>query len=50
MIRWNTITVHACVASAIIAFPLLAQKQDKQAAANACSMMDFSMCLIVTGG
>ena len=38
MIRWNTITVHACVASAIIAFPLLAQKQDKQAAANACSI------------
>ena len=38
MIRWNTFTVHACVASAIIAFPLLAQKQDKQAAAGTCSI------------
>jgi tetratricopeptide (TPR) repeat protein len=37
MIRWNTVTVHACVASAIIALPLLAQKQDKQAAAGASS-------------
>ena len=37
MIRWNTFTVHACVASAIIAFPLLAQKQDKQAGAGASS-------------
>src|SRR3569623_706982 len=37
MIRWNTFTVHACVASALIAFPLLAQKQDKQAGAGASS-------------
>jgi tetratricopeptide (TPR) repeat protein len=43
MIRWNTVTVHACVASAIIALPLLAQKQDKQdkqaaAGASSCSV------------
>jgi tetratricopeptide (TPR) repeat protein len=40
MIRWNTFTVHACVASAIVAFPLLAQKQNKQAGADAsaCSI------------
>jgi tetratricopeptide (TPR) repeat protein len=40
MIRLNTFMVHACVASAIVASPLLAQKQDKpaSAAANACSI------------
>src|SRR6185312_17096936 len=38
MIRWNTFTVHACIASAIVASPLLAQKQDKQAGASACSI------------
>jgi hypothetical protein len=40
MIRWNTFTVHACIASAIVASPLLAQKQNKQAAAgaSACSI------------
>src|SRR3954470_12676618 len=40
MIRWNTCMVHACVASAIVASPLIAQKQDKAAAgaAPACSI------------
>jgi tetratricopeptide (TPR) repeat protein len=39
MIRWNTFMVHACVASAIVASPLIAQKkQDKAAAANSCSI------------
>ncbi|MBK5188628.1 MAG: hypothetical protein JJD97_10285 [Gemmatimonadaceae bacterium] len=39
MIRWNTFMVHDCVASAIVASPLIAQKQDKSAAAaNTCSI------------
>lgn len=40
MIRWNSFVVHGCVASAIVASPLIAQKQDKPpaAAANACSI------------
>ena len=39
MIRWNTCMVHAFVASAIVASPLLAQKQDKAAAQGAtCSI------------
>jgi tetratricopeptide (TPR) repeat protein len=42
MIRWNTPLVHAVVASAIVACPLMAQKQDKAAAAPA------SKCTIVT--
>ncbi len=29
MIRWNSCMVHACVASAFVASPLLAQKQEK---------------------
>jgi tetratricopeptide (TPR) repeat protein len=42
MIRWNAYMVHACVASAIVASPLIAQKQDKAAAAAAPS------CSIIT--
>lgn len=39
MIRWNNSVVHAFVASAIIACPLMAQKQDMAAAAaNKCSI------------
>src|ERR1700733_7885254 len=39
MIRWNTCMVHAFVASAIVASPLIAQKQDKGAAQGAtCSV------------
>src|SRR5450432_443124 len=39
MIRWNTCMVHAFVASAIVASPLIAQKQDKAAAQGAtCSV------------
>ncbi|MBA2685677.1 MAG: hypothetical protein H0U66_14425 [Gemmatimonadaceae bacterium] len=39
MIRWNTCMVHAFVASAIVASPLIAQKQDKNAAQGAtCSI------------
>ena len=40
MIRWNTCMVHAFAASAIVALPLIAQKQDKAAAAAApaCSI------------
>src|ERR1700712_4007137 len=40
MIRWNTCMVHACVASAIVASPLIAQNKDKAAAgaAPACSI------------
>jgi tetratricopeptide (TPR) repeat protein len=39
MIRWNNFMVHACIASAIVASPLMAQKQnkDKAAAAGASS-------------
>ncbi|MEP7065146.1 MAG: hypothetical protein ABI889_03860 [Gemmatimonadota bacterium] len=41
MIRWNSCMVHACVASAIVASPLIAQKQDKAAAGAAptCSIV-----------
>jgi tetratricopeptide (TPR) repeat protein len=41
MIRWNTFMVHACVASAVAASPLIAQKQVKPAsgaAATSCSI------------
>ncbi len=39
MIRWNTYIVHALAASAIVASPLIAQKQDKGAAQGAtCSI------------
>ncbi len=39
MIRWNNSLVHAFVASAIVACPLMAQKQDKAAAATSkCSI------------
>src|SRR5512140_2120265 len=40
MIHCKTFMVHACVASAIVVSPLLAQKQNKQAAAgaSACSI------------
>ncbi|MEO6211421.1 MAG: hypothetical protein ABIQ10_15035 [Gemmatimonadaceae bacterium] len=39
MIRWNTRMVHAFAASAIVASPVLAQKQDKPAApAATCSI------------
>jgi tetratricopeptide (TPR) repeat protein len=34
MIRWNTFLVHACIASAIVASPLIAQKQNKDKAAG----------------
>ena len=40
MIRWNTCMVHAVVASAIVASPLIAQKQGKPGAqANSCSVV-----------
>jgi tetratricopeptide (TPR) repeat protein len=39
MIRWNTVMVHACVASAIVASPLIAQKKDKPATpASSCTI------------
>ena len=40
MSRWNTYMVHACVASAIVASPLIAQKTEKAGAAapNSCSI------------
>jgi hypothetical protein len=41
MSRWNTFMVHACVASAVVASPLIAQKTEKPAAgaaANSCSI------------
>ena len=39
MIRWNNSVVHALIASAIVACPVMAQKQDKAAAAaNKCSI------------
>jgi len=41
MSRWNTFMVHACVASAIVASPLIAQKTDKKAGgatAASCSI------------
>jgi len=40
MIRWNNVMVHAVAASAIVASPLIAQKQnkDKSAGASSCSV------------
>lgn len=38
MIRWNSSMVHALIASAIAACPLMAQKQDKAAPASKCSI------------
>src|SRR3954447_16369526 len=41
MIRWNTFMVHACVASAIVASPLIAQNKnnkDKAAGGSSCSV------------
>ena len=41
MSRWNSFMVHACIASAVAASPLIAQKTDKPAAgatANSCSI------------
>lgn len=39
MIRWNNSMVHALIASAIVACPLIAQKQDKAAdTASKCTM------------